>query len=347
MSQGIVARVAFFTLSMCCVSAAALAAEEKPEEQLKAKGLKRTGATLILADEQEVLKLSRELSQLKRSLFAAKRDVTAAEKKAQAVEQQANLLRRQRAELRRRLAAARSVRENNQIVTMMEELDEQIPKLEEQGLRGKTMKDAQAEEAKAREAYIEAVMKVRKLHDETAESYGALKEDQEVKGVIDAMNATTDNKVSLGPSTAFARLDASLKRIEETVLSEKINVRIDENDLVYVEAVFCGKHVMEVNVATSASAVMLPYEVAEKIGIPPSAGDPTVELVMVDGRTIEATEKVIPKLRVGKFEVEKVACYVLPASARESEPTLGQSFLNQFTYKLDPAAKTLVMTRVE
>jgi hypothetical protein len=38
---------------------------------------------------------------------------------------------------------------------------------------------------------------------------------------------------------------------------------------------------------------------------------------------------------------------VLPATAVNADPLLGQSFLRQFSYKIDGDAKVLVMSKVE
>ncbi|MCE9548582.1 MAG: retroviral-like aspartic protease family protein [Planctomycetia bacterium] len=336
----------FLGLSASILTPAARAADA-PEDALKAKGLRRQNATFVDKGELDVSKEFRELSQLKRSMYAAKKQAAAAEKKAQGFVELAKQAKQQRSALRKQLASARSVSDNNRIVVTLDELTEKIDKLEEQGPNGKENKAAAAAEAKAREAYVEAVLKVRKLYDEVAEKYEKHKIDTAVAEAITQYNANTEKKAELGPSSGFTREDALIKKCEDTVLSESIPLRLGDDRLYYVKAVFLGSHVLEISIDTGASSVVLPATVALQMGISLSPNDTPVKVQLADGREIDATQTIISKLRVGKFSADNVECIILPANLKDASPLLGQSFLRHFTYKIDTSAATLTMTRVE
>ena len=68
--------------------------------------------------------------------------------------------------------------------------------------------------------------------------------------------------------------------------------------------------------------------------------------MLADGRSIAASGVVIPKMRVGLFEVENVDAAVLEPNAVGAEPLLGMTFLGNFKFEIDGPAKTLKLLRV-
>jgi len=54
----------------------------------------------------------------------------------------------------------------------------------------------------------------------------------------------------------------------------------------------------------------------------------------------------LTSVRVGKFTVENVECAVLGPAATMAEPLLGMSFLENFKFEIDAAAKKLNMVKV-
>ena len=58
-------------------------------------------------------------------------------------------------------------------------------------------------------------------------------------------------------------------------------------------------------VDSGASLICLTGRVAKKLGVEPTADDPTITLVMADGRQIEGKRITIDEVRVGKFTVKK------------------------------------------
>jgi predicted aspartyl protease len=68
---------------------------------------------------------------------------------------------------------------------------------------------------------------------------------------------------------------------------------------------------------------------------------------LADGRQVRAKRLAIPKVRVGKFEVDNVDCVVMPSSLPDAAPLLGMSFLGQFSFKIDTENKKLTMTKID
>src|SRR4029453_16452396 len=95
-----------------------------------------------------------------------------------------------------------------------------------------------------------------------------------------------------------------------------------------------------------ASMISLPYVVAAKLGLKPGPSDPAVQMQLADGRVIEGRRMIIPSVRVGKCEVEKVECAVLGEEAVNAEPLLGMSFLGNFKFEVNADAKTLTMVKI-
>ena len=66
-----------------------------------------------------------------------------------------------------------------------------------------------------------------------------------------------------------------------------------------------------------------------------------------DGTVVEAKQKTIPSLRVGRFTINNVVCVVMPAGKGNVAPLLGQSFHRHFTHKFTPESGHLILSKVE
>ena len=113
-----------------------------------------------------------------------------------------------------------------------------------------------------------------------------------------------------------------------------------------VDVLLNGEHFM-MGLDTGASAVTLPAEVAAKLNIAPGEQDPTVQMQLADGNTIEGKQMTLKTVRVGRFTVPDVTCVVLQKGLPEAPLILGGSFLNHFIVKLDPAANELRLTQIK
>ena len=69
------------------------------------------------------------------------------------------------------------------------------------------------------------------------------------------------------------------------------------------------------------------------------------ELHDATGGITEARKMTIASMRVGPFTVHNVDCAVLPPDKRDVPLLLGQSFINQFTHKVEDGR--LLLSRVD
>ena len=108
-----------------------------------------------------------------------------------------------------------------------------------------------------------------------------------------------------------------------------------------------GKDAVEMAIGTGASVIALPWAAAVAANLEPGSDDPEVQMQMADGRVISGRRVIAESARVGKFVVDNVECVAMPPEAVAAAPLLGQSFLQNFTYKIDSGKGTLRMSRIE
>jgi aspartyl protease family protein len=239
-----------------------------------------------------------------------------------------------------------NVARNNQLVGAINALDgqmkligDQLEQLEERS------KAARAKSNEAREAYIQYTLDTRKLADSVAAEYESKAADTALTSAVEAYNKAAGKQFKLAPSPTFVAAERRLKQIEETILSESIPLVGEGRNVASVNVVI-GKHTEEMFVDSGASSVCLPLALAEKLGLKPGPSDPVIQMTLADGRVINGHRKIIPSVRVGKFEVEKVECAVLGEDAVNAPALLGMSFLGHFKFELDTDAKTLTMVKI-
>ncbi|MCU0880925.1 MAG: retroviral-like aspartic protease family protein, partial [Pirellulaceae bacterium] len=148
----------------------------------------------------------------------------------------------------------------------------------------------------------------------------------------------------LAPTTALPANLRRLKQLEDSVLSEAIELTSDGGTL-KVNVVVDGKHQQEMVVDSGASLISLPLAVAAKFGLRPTSKDEEIILQLADGR-IRGHKMTIPSVRVGKFTVEMVECAVLGEEAINAEPLLGMSSLENFKFEIDAGSRKLTMVKV-
>ncbi len=323
------------------------AGQEAPEEQLREKGLKKAGAMYVLSDESKLSQMMGQTTKIKRQVIDAGKSLMQAERQAVAKKQTLAQLRVQHVERSARLANVRNIEENNRLVGELNAIAGQI----ELGTQDQTvennLRQARARASELRESYAQHVIDMRSLYDSIRDKYDLLAADPVTKQAILEINKTAEKKVELGPSRTIDSIDRQLTKIEETVLSEEIVATIGDGNLLYVNAVFNGSESIEIAVDTGASSVVLPWSVAERIGLKPGPDAPRAIFVMADGRESEGRIVKAKSVRVGKFIVEDVECAVLGPENINAVPLLGQTFLGNFIYKIDSARAIISITRVE
>jgi clan AA aspartic protease (TIGR02281 family) len=337
----------FAFLAAAGFSRSAAAADASPEEVLKAKGFHKINQYFALGDEAELTKKFHDLEGLSKKAADAQRKAAAAGKLADDKQKRIVECIQKRRELNAQLGAARSVELHNKLVTMINELGDRVNLMEKSDQEEKDAKAARATASQATEQYVESLLKLRKHYDEISEKYEQLGTDAAVQKALEELNQDNEKPLKLGPTGAFALLDRNLKRLESKIISETITLKAGGGNLWYVTVTLNGKLAQEVSLDTGSSIVSLPYKVAQQAGMEPSPSDPTVQLTLADGNVVEAKQVFAQSIRLGKFTVEHCECAVLPANLPHAEATLGLSYLEHFTYKIDSAKGKLSMSQIE
>ena len=328
--------------------AGAVAADDakEAEKALAEKGIRKLGTALSLPEETEFSKMFREANKLKRDVTAAQKEQDAAEgqeaKNKQLVVQYLQQRQQISARLRQNLPAA----QHNALVAQYNDLADQINLLNQTDLTDQ-LRTVRAKTNEAREAYVSYLMQMRELADAIGTKYSDLGVDPEVREAIERLNAATGKKYELAESRSFQTNLRNLRKLEDTVLSESVELVDEGSGTFMLPVTFNGKHTKELTLDSGASIVSLPYEMASEMGLKPGSDAPVVILSLADGSMIEGRRITIPEVRVGKFTVEEVEGVVLPQGLPNPPALLGMSFLSNFDFKVDSARKTLTMTKVE
>ncbi|MBX3440890.1 MAG: retroviral-like aspartic protease family protein [Planctomyces sp.] len=329
-----------------CLSAVAcgVAAADEPREVLKERDLKVVGENAVLSGESQVNKLLGEAPKLRKQLVDAIKKRTAAERNIAEKDALIERLIQQRRTLNAQLPNVTSVQQNNRLVAALNEISDQITLLSGAETLEEAATQARNTANQARENYVDHILALRRSYDNVLQDYESLTDDAAVTDAIAQLSAT--KPVKLGPSRSFTSNDAKIKKLEETVLSEKITLR--QTGGVYLTSVVVnGAKAQEFVVDTGAGLVTIPSSLADDMKLTPTPQSPTLRLSVADGRVIEAKLVIARTIRVGRFTAENVECAVLPETAVNAEPLLGQSFLSKFSYQIDSAAGELVMTQVD
>jgi clan AA aspartic protease (TIGR02281 family) len=343
--------VAFPVVLVLSLGALAPAEEKKAEEKtgaalLESKGLRKIGSFFVLGEEAALKKKLRELEPLRKKVMDAQKKASAAEKVVEQKKQLINQCLQQRHDLEIALNNVNNVEQHNRMVNALNELSDRIEILEKALHEDKVTKTLRATATEVSEQYVEAVMQLRKQCKAVKAKYEELAADAQVKEAIDEVNKTEHPAGKLGPGLEFIALDSNLKRMEASVVSETIAMRRDEGDLWTVSVTFNGQHSRDMTIDTGASSVVLPYKMATEVGLTPSEKDPTITCILADGHAIKCKMVYAKTVRVGKFTVEHVECGVMPADCPEASAMLGQSFLKNFTFRIDNANGKLIMAQV-
>ena len=97
---------------------------------------------------------------------------------------------------------------------------------------------------------------------------------------------------------------------------------------------------------TGASSVSLPFMFAKDLGIEAAESDPVVQLQMADGKIVDAKQVSLNSVQVGEFMVNDVEAFILPENLHAAPPLLGNTFLGNFTFEVDPDRGKLILSRL-
>ena len=309
--------------------------------------LKVSGSNAVFAAERDLAKGLTEAANLRKKAKLAIKPLRDTQAEISDLETRMLESQQQLVTLNAQLANVSDVATNNRLVGAINTVDGQI------ALAVKKLETLKAREIearnnlnKAREEFVEQVLNLRTLADQITTAYETAADSPEIQAELKAMQDDSGKPVTLKPSAAVQASQKKLVELETSIQTERIKLRREGNTF-YATVVVNGKHTQEMVVDTGASLIMLPYEVAVKMGLKPDGKDQQVLLTLADGSRITGYLKELESVRIGTFVAEKVQCAVLGPEAIAAEPLLGMSFLGEFQFHIDAADGTLGLTQIE
>jgi clan AA aspartic protease (TIGR02281 family) len=198
--------------------------------------------------------------------------------------------------------------------------------------------------SKVESDYANLVLAIRRSYREIHDKLVKDLETEPVKIALGVMTANFETPRDMTADQILASLDKRIEKIEQEIFSENITLEVD-NGSMYVD-VSVGNKTARMVLDSGATLVSLPATTATELGINIPADARKMQLIMADGRTIDARAVTLARVRVGEFEATNVEAAILDAAATGAEPLLGMSYLSNFKFEIDSAAKSLKMLRV-
>ncbi len=328
---------------------AARADKASAEKTLADKGLTKRGSYFVLEGETE---LAKKVSAARRSKSVMDRGLRDLRKEEAKLKRIKSYIAGKRFEARKwfkqlsepNLTAAR----NNQIVAKLELIEGELKEIEQGPLKKQqgVFNEVNGTYIEARDKYIAMVLESQADSKKLAKAYEDLSKDAAVTGAIKQLSEADEKKYVLGPSSVFKSQNAVAGTMARQIITEDIEVKV-ENDVPWVEVIINGKQRRSMVLDSGAGLISLPWDVAEGIGLTPSADTPVIRLQLADGKIVEGWQMEIKSVQLGPFKVDNVECAVLPKELVAAEPLLGGTFLKHFVYKLDLKNKRIDMARVK
>ncbi len=321
------------------------AADASPLPEALAKHqLVREGAYVVLPDEE---KLHDEIAELKPKL----RRLGELEKKSQAAsdyesQKKENItqLKREHTQLTDALAnlPEGDIARHNQLVVRINQIvaliNRSSPDDEDQ------IKQTRSEFESARAQVVKTLRSVGPRIEKLKEEYARLADDEKVTRAIAELPEGAGKKPQLGPGRYLKTDSRDVEKWLTRLKSEEISLRGDSG-VHFVDVILNDQTHAEFVLDTGAGMLCLPYELARKAGAEPTDEDPQIQMKIANGQVIPGRLVKIKSVRLGEFEVNDVDAAVLPESARDVEPLLGNSFLANFEHQIDPANNKLILSR--
>ena len=314
------------------------------------KGLRLTRSGLSLVDEVKLGKQLRQTARLRKTLRHADRGLNTILQTQQKNNRSMDALTRVSVQLNTQLANVpeNNVKLHNKLVGAINSNVGQMKLLRQQAKPiAEEVRRARQEMNDAREKYVQHILDMRALANTLQQQYQQAASDKKLQTLLKAANVFPDGSQSLTRSKSFRSALRQLEKLEDTVLTEEIPLRVTSGGTLYVTVVIDGQHTQEMVLDSGASLISLPQTVAQKCQVEVKPDDPTIVLELADGSRIEGKRVTIPTVRVGQFTAENVDCAVLGPEASGAEPLLGMSFLGRFQFQVDAQERTLSMFQVQ
>jgi clan AA aspartic protease (TIGR02281 family) len=192
-------------------------------------------------------------------------------------------------------------------------------------------------------AFAADVAKQRQKHQQADRTYAVLHASPVIRQALVDLSSGAD-AASIGPAEGFRFCARKLAEFESLVAAVSARVPIvQRGSLWYVDVELNGKKKLEMAIDTGAEDLCVSWKTAVEAGLDPDRGRPT-RMQVADGTTTLARTVKVPVVRVGDFTAANVECTVLPRTAGEATPLLGQAFLSAYHYQIDAGERMLVLS---
>lgn len=320
-------------------------ADEAAEKVLADKDLTLKASLYLLSGDQEVAKDMGKLRKASANYEKTKREYRKDEEKINKAKAYiAQLQYRHDKLVKDNQGKSFTQKEYNKLMDAINQLKQEIEN---------TTKQRAAKEEKMREEmneaqgkYVEILMTLAEKADTVQAEYDELAKDDEVTAAIDKVSETNGRSYKLGPSGPFKAMYKMLDRLRGDIKAGVVELR-PEGGVNLVDVRINGKGSRSMVLDTGASTVSLPYDFAQELGIEIGPEHETVRVQLADGKIVDAKRVMLESVQVGQFRVNDVEATVLPEDLIAATPLLGGSFLNHFTYKVEPEKGRLLLSRNE
>ena len=320
---------------------------EKANRILKEFGLRRMGKSLQSTETSSLSRTISKLGKRKRELRKTRQEWEQADHFVKHNREQLRAMTLQDGNLNLEMArvAGRDVRANNRLVGLINANRAKMKLMQDQEISLKKRADEKRSTLSDAEAgYAEEVIQLRQSYDEIVKQVNQALAEEDVQTAIQVVSRNYEVPEDQTAETILKVLDKKIQKIEQAIFREAIPMLVEQGSL-YVDVVIGEKSVRMV-VDSGATLITIPAKDAADLGIAVPSDAPKLRLVMADGSSIEGRKVKLARVRVGNFEASDVEAAVLEASAISAEPLLGMSYLGNFKFEVDAAARQLKMLRI-
>ncbi|MEM6259846.1 MAG: TIGR02281 family clan AA aspartic protease [Planctomycetota bacterium] len=328
---------------LCAALVPAFTALADATKTLEDAGLSRVGMEYVLEDEAEIIRARTEIKQAQRDLKEAENDFRDAEKKIARAQSYIAQLQREIEEMKDKVRRSDSQNEYARHMKAYDELVALIERTQEERKEFEQKQQVKIDDAKAK--YIATMVTWVQKAAGVKEKYAKLAEDDSVTGAITEISEQDKRKYALGPSRRFQSINRELEKAAGEYQRGAVDLRKEHNTL-HIDVRINGKPIRSMILDTGASSVSLPHLFAKDLGIEVGDSDPTVQLQMADGKIVDAKQITLDSVQVGEFIVNDVEAFVLPESLHAAPALLGNTFLGNFTFEVDPDRGKLILSRL-
>jgi clan AA aspartic protease (TIGR02281 family) len=331
-------------LLLCVAALPAMTTLADPAKTLEDAGLTRTGMEYVIEEETEIIRARTDIKKAQRALKEAEDDFRDAERKIAKAQAYIAHLQREITEMKDKVRKSDSQNEYARNMKAYDELVATIEKTQEDRKTFEKEQQVKIDDAKAQ--YIATMVTWVEKAAAVQEKYDELAKNEDITNSIKTVSEQDKRKYVLGPSRRFQSINRELTKAAGEYQRGAVDLRV-ENKTLWIDVRINGKPIRSMILDTGASSVSLPFLFAKDLGITVTDADPTVQLQMADGKIVDAKQVSLESVQVGEFIINDVQAFVLPEELHAAPALLGNTFLSNFTYEVDPVRGKLILSRLK